>query len=357
MYIGDSIGTEEVCLLLGISRPTLRSYRNKFGVSSEKIKKEVIFSKNEILNKLYVQLNPLGEKIDFNMHTKSNISSLKIDDTSYDLRRLDLPDGHGAISLLCHLISEIKEGKYLHLLIDQSNTFLKAMNFFVELKRYFNSNVFWCEDVFDSIESVDYSFIKLPIRRLGVVGAHATVADDLVLSLSKQGYSIDICSYIGWAMGELADNAATHAKVHPSFVYFEQFGEDRRYLQFTIGDTGIGIPESLRSNESYTHLNDAQALLTAFKPHVSGRDDSEKRGKGLTDVLKIAMECGSSLRVESNRIGYSYLFNAGLDDFDCIVPLYQASGTIISIMFIDGSFGSLEWDDVGIYIDKCLEKV
>src|SRR5690606_32717045 len=152
----------------------------------------------------------------------------------------------------------------------------------------FNSRIFWDEEAFNSIPSHTYSeLIKLPITRLGVVGAQNKIVDDLILNLSRQGYSEDICAYIGWAMGELTDNATTHAKVHPCFVYFEQYGKDQRFLQFTIGDIGVGIPASLKTNPSYAQLTDNRALLMAFKPNVSGRSDEEKRGKGLTDVLKI----------------------------------------------------------------------
>lgn len=158
-------------------------------------------------------------------------------------------------------------------------------------------------------------------------------------------------------MGEPADNSSTHAKSHPSFAYFEQFGDDGKYLQLTIGDTGIGIPESLRSNKKYKDLENDRALLTAFKPYVSGRSDEEKRGNGLTDVLQIAMECGPNLRVESNGKAFIYAFNEGVDNFRSCTPLYGGDGTIISILFIDGQFGSKEREDVESYIDSCLEKI
>lgn len=357
MYQGDLIGATESCTLLGISRTTLRSYRKKYNISEIKVKREVKFSKLEILNKLYTVVNPFEGHLDLSMYSAGNFDSFKIDKTSYDLRRLDCPDGHGAISLICHLITEIKNGKKIHLLIGKENIFLKEMNFFGVLKMYLNSSIFWSEEVFDSIPLINYTMIKMPIKKLGIVGAHNSIIDDLTVSLSKQGYSMDICSYIGWAIGELADNAATHAKVSPSFFYFEQFGEDRRYLQLTIGDTGIGIPKSLRKNINYIDYCDSQALVTAFKPNVSGRPDEEDRGKGLTDVIKIAMECGSKLRVESNNVGYEFSFNSGKDNFQSKLPLFSGQGTIISILFIDGTFASLEREDVGSYIDSCLEKI
>ena len=358
MYLGDLITVSEACDLLNISRTTLSIYRKKYSVSNIKIKREVKFSKTEILYKLYSKLNLPGQKVNLSLHTNTEFEAFRIDDTSYDLRKIEAPDGHGAISLLCHLVSEINKGKNIHLLINESNSFLKSMNFFGELKRHLNSNVFWNEDVFNNMANINHeSIIKLPIRRLGVVGAQTSIVDDLTVGLKKQGYSNDICSYIGWAMGELADTSETHSKIHPSFVYFEQFGEDKRFLQFTIGDAGVGIPESLRKNEHYKSLNNKEAVLTSFKPYVSGRPDEEERGKGLTDVLMIAMECGSRLLVESNGVGFSFSFDSGLDNFEVVSPLYKDDGTVISILFIDGNFDSLERDDVKTYIDSCLEKI
>jgi len=356
-YIGDLIGVSEACELLSISRTTLFQYRRKYAISSIKVRRTLKFSKVEALQKLYTRLNPPPGKVAFTIYSDSNIESLKLDDSSYDLRMIDVIDGHGAISLVCHLISEMNKGKNIHLLFDSTNIFLKSMGFFSALRMYLNKKIFWDDHLYESISIINYGCIKLPIRKLGIVGAHTKLTDDLTVSLSAQGYSNDICSYIGWAMGELADNSATHAKTHPSFTYFEQFGEDKRFLQLTIGDTGIGIAESLRSNVKYKDLDNNRALLMAFKPYVSGRSDEEERGKGLTDVLQIAMECGSNLRVESNGVGYIYAFNEGIDNFQTCSPIYKGTGTIVSILFIDGQFGSVERADVDCYINHCLEKL
>ncbi len=356
-YKGDLIGISEACDLLKISVPTLLDYRKKYSVSSVKVKRNIMISKVEVLQKLYVMLNPPLKKISLTFYDDLSFESLKIDDTTYDLRLIDLIDGHGAISLICYLISQINKGKSIHLLIDKENSYLKNMGFFSAIRMYLNRGIFWDESIHDLIQETKTAMIKLPIKRLGVVGAHTSLADDLTISLKQQGYSMDICSYVGWAMGELADNSATHAKSHPSFAYFEQFGEDKRYLQLTIGDCGIGIPASLRGNEKYSHLDDEKALLMAFKPYVSGRSDAEERGKGLTDVLQIAMECGSYLKVESSGVAYRYAFNQGVDNFWKGTPMNNAMGTIISILFIDGQFGSVDRMDVDRYINQCLEKI
>ena len=358
MYKGDLIDSEKACELLGVSRPTFNKLREQYEIESYRIKRFVKFSKNEILSKIYVNFYPIEERFSLNIFEYPEVDELKVDEFTYDLRLVNFPDGHGAVSLLCHLLNEIEKGCYIHLLIDENCSFLKAMNFFGELSRHLNSKIFWNESLLNSLSSTPLSMIKLPIKRLGIVGSQQIIVDDLTLSLHRQGHSIEVCSYIGWALGELADNSATHAKKYPAFIYFEQFGDDSRFLQLTIGDIGIGIPTSLKSNSRYTELDDASALLTAFRPHVSGRPDEEDRGKGLTDVLKIAMESHSRLRVDSNGIGFNFIFNSGLDNFMRVSnPLNRSNGTVISILFIDGSFGKVDRDDVDQYVLNCLGKL
>lgn len=233
MYLGDLIDTAEVCDLLKVSKPTFKKYRSTYSIQEFKIRKKIQFSKTEILQKLFVTLIPLGEKFSFSMHSHNSFEVLKIDDSTYDLRRVNSIDGHGAISLVCHLMSEIKkENKFIHIVIDEKSDFLRGMVFFEVLKQYLNSKIFWDESYFSLILDCEYkTLIKLPITKLGVVGSHSKITDDFTIHLFSQGYSQDICSYKGWAIGELTDNSATHAQVYPCFVYCEQFAEDRRYLQ------------------------------------------------------------------------------------------------------------------------------
>ena len=126
MYSGDTITLKEACDLLNISLPTFRKYRKEYSISQIKIQRDVKLSKIEILNKLFVLLNPTEAKVDLSIHSKSTLEDLKIDDTTYDLRKIESIDGHGAISLLCHFVSEMNFGKSIHLLIDETNSFLKA---------------------------------------------------------------------------------------------------------------------------------------------------------------------------------------------------------------------------------------
>lgn len=359
MYIGDLIGIKEASGLVGVSRPTFDKLRIEVNLREFKVGRFKKFSKLELLQKYFVDKVPMGSKFQFCFGYDIDFDVLKIDNFSYDLRRIELIDGHCAIAFICHLVSRIKQnGCYIHLIFDNSATWLKYFNFFGSLKQFLNSKIFWDEILLNEVPEVNLSaWIKLPITKLGFVGAQTRITDDLTVQLKLQGYSDDVCAYIGWAMGELCDNSATHAGVHPCFVQFTQLGDDRKYLLFTIGDVGVGIPNSLRRNKRYVDLIDHAAVLTAFKPNVSGRDDEEKRGKGLTDVLKIAMECSSCLQVESNGVAYAFRFNAGKDSFLEYKASVNSEGTLISILFIDGNFASYDRSDVEKYINNCLEKI
>jgi hypothetical protein len=299
----------------------------------------------------------MREKYDFCFGSILDFEKLKIDNFSYDLRRIGLMDGHGAITFICYLVSRIREEDcYIHLIFDNSIKLIKLFNFFGAIKQYLNSKIFWDDESLESINTFNTAeWIKLPITKLGFVGAQTKVTDNLTTQLGLQGYSEDVCAYIGWAMGELSDNASTHAGVHPCFLQCTQINADSKFLLFTIGDVGIGISNSLRNNPRYSHLSDEEAVLIAFKPYISGRSDDENRGKGLTDVLKIAMECSSVLQVESKGVGYSFKFNAGRDNFKKNIPPSKTSGTIISILFIEGNFASFDRDDVEKFVKNCME--
>ncbi len=357
MFKGDLINTKAATQLLGISRPTFDRYRKEVDLKKFQIGKTLFFSKLEILEKLYSHIFPLSEKFEYHFAGQLNFELLKIDETSYDLRRISAIDGHATIVFICHLITRITEYNcYIHLLFNETNAVLKSLNFFGALRVHLNSKIFWNDTL---LEKLNYfhmpQMIKLPITKLGYVGAQLQFVDNLTAQLARQGHSEEVCSYIGWAMGELSDNASTHAGAHPCFMQVTQFGDNQKFLLFTIGDVGKGIAQSLRENIAYTHLSEEKAILMAFRPYVSCRSDEEKRGKGLTDVLKIAMECSSVLWVESNAIGYTFQFNAGKDNFKKNESTSNFKGTIISLLFIDGNFNSYNRRDVTSYIDACME--
>lgn len=138
------------------------------------------------------------------------------------------------------------------------------------------------------------------------------VFDDIYRSLKTQGFSKDLCASLGWTLGELADNTATHAGGVPCYFMLSSTSApaSRKFLTLTIGDIGVGIPAAIRSKEKYKGLKNYEALLSAFKSNVSSWGDEHKRGKGLNDVLAISKGNGAWVRTESNNMGVFFDFRA-----------------------------------------------
>ncbi len=61
---GKYFTIDEVCGLLGISRPTLNAYREKHGIDSVKVKGRVLLKKVDVLKLLYLPLRPEQPKAD-----------------------------------------------------------------------------------------------------------------------------------------------------------------------------------------------------------------------------------------------------------------------------------------------------
>jgi hypothetical protein len=111
-------------------------------------------------------------------------------------------------------------------------------------------------------------------------------------------------------LGELLDNATTHAD-SPVGVYaaaqVHQRGGD---VELAVADGGIGIPTHLARNPCFRHLTAAEALQAALKPGVTGT--SEQRGNGLPDLLNTASSFGGQLILRSGD-GYAQVMAASSD--------------------------------------------
>ncbi len=115
-----------------------------------------------------------------------------------------------------------------------------------------------------------------------------------------------------FAFGELSDNAATHSGAAPILVAAQRYtgatSPHPARLELAVADAGVGIPEHLRGNPRYTHLeDDAEAIAEALRPGVSGTRD--RRGYGFFDVLREMSEVGpGSLFIVSGDAALSVPF-------------------------------------------------
>lgn len=356
MSIDRVISIKEACELLGVSRPTFDAYRKKYRFSETKKGRQIFFSQTELLDKVppkgqagSVSLIVLGDQ---------TVDELLIKDTVFDLRRINLIDPHGVISLLCSVLTKAEEGKTLHLLVrdDFQIQRLHSLGFFHEIERKCPRSVLWDKSKLRGLSSMDTDTF-LPIQFVGHKGGERQSSEDLIRLLIKHGFSEEIGARIGWIFGELADNALTHGK-GPCYLMCQRFvsekKEDVNYLVIAVADMGVGIHNSLRTNPKYEDLDDIRALVTAFKPSVTSWPDEHKRGKGLADVIKISLGNKSYFRVASGSVGFTIPWEK-----EAVVnsPMTLIPGTRYSIVLTDGEFRDVAREEADKYVDGILKRL
>jgi anti-sigma regulatory factor (Ser/Thr protein kinase) len=160
-----------------------------------------------------------------------------------------------------------------------------------------------------SVRRADRADVLLEVRRIdGSSDAEQFCADAYELALL---HTKDRSAAAGAKMlGELLDNAITHAG-SPSGVYAAaQVHRRCGDLELAVADGGIGIRSHLARNPSFRNLTTMQALRAALQPGVTGT--SERRGNGLPDLLSTASGFGGQLLLRSDD-GYARVMAASPD--------------------------------------------
>lgn len=361
----DLLSIDEVCKLLEISRPTFARIRRDQELNEYKIGQRTRFSKNEIINKI---LNPVKDAppetqkiIDLlSINTNYTLEEIFIENSKINIDLIGLIDAFSLTSLMFFILHKIKSGTTIHL---DSETFLKAgylnrVGFFSQLvprgkEKLIINPRFYAES------GAFYPEIILPISHVGFKGAERRYTEDLKKILKTQGFSEDIGHYIGWTLGELADNAHTHSNANGNcFISIERLtGQKSSFLEINILDMGEGIHTTLKRNPKYKDLSDDKALIMAFKSKVSSWEDKFERGKGLTDILKIAFECNSFFRVESGKSAFMFYCKGEYRNIQKIKSSTTINGTRFSITLIDETFNEVKRGEVDKFIDQYLEKM
>ncbi len=106
-----------------------------------------------------------------------------------------------------------------------------------------------------------------------------------------------------------------------------QLHTTRKYLAFTIFDSGQGIYKSLRSSSDHAPRNDIDAITLAIKEEVT-RDKSIGQGNGLFGLHSIIKQGKGRLVITSGR--GSYMYEGGqTKTFNSIPYFWNAPGAII----------------------------
>ncbi len=346
----------EASIFLKISRPTLNSRRKQLNLSELQDGNRTLLKKSELLT-LYAKENPCAPSLNLVATEGDRLDNVIVDETTFDLRKINVVDAYGAISLIVAATEVVEKRKSLYLIVngDRAMSQLCKIGFFKELERRFEGRVFWnSEDLPNAEEGT--SKIFLPIKYIAFRGQERQYLEEVLYPLlKKQGFNDEVIGYLGWIIGEIADNALTHAK-GPCYILMGQFSQKLNFLEIAIGDTGKGIQKSLKENPKYKDLSDNDAFIKAFQSQVSSWSDDSPRGKGLSDMLSIAMGSGSLLRVDSKELGIMFNFSNGQKELQFMPPTTSYGGTRFCWVLVNDIFGQAGRSDVDQFITRQLGK-
>ncbi|NJL24860.1 MAG: hypothetical protein HC902_06610 [Calothrix sp. SM1_5_4] len=203
----------------------------------------------------------------------------------------------------------------------------------------------------------------MPIVPIRMKGSERPVAERLNVLLKQQGFSTVVGQYISWILGELADNALTHSSQLQGdricYVLATRFVSDSSNCVIVgIADTGIGIQNSLKSQPEHRKLGDARALLDAFRPNVSSWAKEYGRGKGLTDVVKIAKGNNAYFIVASNDLAFLMDFRDNNNPhIEKRIPISTAPGTRYGLVLIDNTFKPIPRSEADAFLKNEIKRL
>lgn len=347
--MSDLLSLSEAAEFLGLSRPTFNVRRSKYKFNEVAEGSKTLVKKSDLLE-LYVKEHYRSAFLNLIVTDDDSLEKILIDPNTFDLRLINFIDGYGIISLITTAVTILESGLSVYILLSDSSAvrILKAAGFFSELKRRFENRVFYNEDI-TGVQDIAKPFLAL--HYLAYKGQERKMLEDLVPLLTKQSFSADVVGHLGWITGELADNSLTHAK-GPCYVLIGQFNGKNNYLELAIGDTGKGIHGSLKENPKYQSLSDREAFIKAFQSKVSCWADENQRGKGLCDLLIVAMGNGALLRVDSKEMGLMFNFTNGQKEVMKRKPESNLGGARFCLLLINDKFLNVERVEVDSFIER-----
>lgn len=345
---------QEACELLAVSRPTLNAYRKKYEIREVKHRGRVLLNKLDVLQKTYLSDEEVSSVLTFIVSTEFTVEDCEVAPDVFDIRTIKTIDSFGAICLLCCLKDRVKHNRRIYLLTgnNSASVYLQQIRFFTELRRVDSHKVQVDDSVLSELD-VHPTDVILPFHLIGYKGKEKAILEELYTPLKHQGFSEELCSILGWVLGELADNATLHS-AGPCYFMLSSDMKKLKCLTLTIGDVGVGIPANIRSKDKYKSLSDLQAFVTAFKSNVTSWDDVHNRGRGLNDILGVAMGNHSRVRAESNGLSLRFDFETDQAQVDIIHPGTQTTGSRYSVVLIDSEFSGITKKQVDVVIDNVL---
>lgn len=129
-------------------------------------------------------------------------------------------------------------------------------------------------------------------------------------------------STIHTLLGELVDNVFVHSEtVLPGYVSLQAYRKRTGpRIQLSVSDSGIGIPESIRSTlrTKVGRLSDDEIILQAFRDGLSKHGVHAGRGCGLKRCASLAARYGAALEVRTPKT------HIVLQPATALQPMHQA---------------------------------
>ena len=245
--------------------------------------------------------------------------------------------------------------KPVNLIVDKSSItkYLIGIGLFHELERSFGKFVFWDHRITNEVQ-VKLPDVLYPLRLIGYKGQDKSAMEEILIALHAQGFSETIANYIAWILGELTDNSLTHSG-STCYILAARYPSEKSLLEIGILDSGIGIQNSLRKNAKYAEMDDKTALLSAFKSHVSSWPDTAGRGKGLTDVVNIALANRSFFKVDSCNESIFWDFVELRKKVEFRSPMTGAAGVRFCFVLVDSEFELKDRQEIDQIVNERLQ--
>lgn len=105
-------------------------------------------------------------------------------------------------------------------------------------------------------------------------------------------------SALEWALNEIVDNTLTHSQSAQGGIVQLSLHPRTKDIEVVVADSGVGIPESLRTLPIYSELDDLMALQSSLKEGVTR---GTGQGNGLFGSSQISALSGGRFHVNSGK--------------------------------------------------------
>jgi len=362
------LSAKEAAVLIGVSVSTFRKMRNAgdFISSEVKVGQRLKYAKAKLLETFKGETHKLSSAELLKLSIFSDGKNFNnFSGNTIDLTKLSLIDPFASLALLIFLIERSRMKIATNLIVDDRAVCknLKFIGFFDQLEA-FAPLVTWDFSLLGMSNYISAETM-LPITVIKRKGEERRVVEKLLEIFTQHGFSESIGGYLGWVLGELGDNCLTHSHKKLServcFMQAQRYslGENTNCIIVAIADLGEGIQTTLKTNPKYSSLSEVEAFLSAFRHKFSSWPDEAKRGKGLTDMISIAIGNRSLFRAASGKNDFIFDFYSSKKSLSILrnePTLLESKGSKFGFILIDKDFTPVERDVADEILKQEIER-